>query len=663
MPGERLRPENQSRNWQYACVVGLTAREADELRHLLTLRGATPIQEARRAELQRRNEPPAIVLKTAQNMAILWNELVWMHERIPYQLFRRVINTFGALAGNTKDEAQKAAYLARVEELKAVAQTVRKGSYQGFAPAQYKALRAEVKRMKNAAELLDQDDPGRKHLLADAAEVRAEIFKLPRLDLPLEERINRHVQERGGELGLPVWCKWQAGDAFKLALQAYAKRIRFAPRYKRGGARLDSIHIEQRTDSGSGWPVEQLFERRRPFSVRPETERGGNYDGWDAHGWFAINGERVPITLVMQRPFPAGAIVKRYSLIGHKERSTGIWEYRMSFQLEVPPVQVLHKKTNCVLAIDAGWRHYRERAMQEDSIRALTIFDGFQAYEVVVPFDLSNARERRTENADKPRIDLRETWEMKRERAAWLEACKADIRRLDVSAWPDAAIRSLSGLAKMRDGGLLRLRDLLAAEGLICEPIEAWLEQDRPAWIRQRHVEKRWIETRDSLARQWAAELAEQADVIIWEGALGLGDMAKEPGKKKAARKQKHAETGEWDERTGNERALEEAQKWRTMASLAQWRGWIREAMEKRGREIIDGETAFSSQECYICGEHIEPSALLYVTCENNHRHDQDENSTRLLWNHLDGDMRAVAAPLAPVRRSQLLRTIRPLSA
>ena len=243
-----------------------------------------------------------------------------------------------------------------------------------------------------------------------------------------------------------------------------------------------------------------------------------------------------------------------------------------------------------------------------------------------------------------------------------MEECKADIRKLDASQWPDAAIRSLSGLTKMRDEGLLRIRGLLAAEGLICEPIEAWRERDVPAWIQQRHVENRWIETRDSLARQWAAELAEQCDVTIWEGGLGLGDMAEQAGRKKAKRKKAHAENGEWEHRTGNDLALEAAQKWRMMASLAQQRLWIREVMAKRGKLIVDAETAFSSQVCYICGGHIEPSAALLVMCENGHRHDQDENTVRLLWGRLDEDLRAVAVPLASVGRSQLLRTIRTLS-
>src|SRR5215813_2256974 len=100
-------------------------------------------------------------------------------------------------------------------------------------------------------------------------------------------------------------------------------------------------------------------------------------------------------------------------------------------------VNVIYPTPNRVIAIDAGWRVYRERSVRDNSIRVMTIYDGHSAYEIALPFDLSNARERRAENANKPRIDLREAWAIKSRRDGWLEECKEGIRNLDVSDWPD----------------------------------------------------------------------------------------------------------------------------------------------------------------------------------------------------------------------------------
>src|SRR5262249_4357513 len=232
----------------------------------------------------------------------------------------------------------------------------------------------------------------------------------------------------------------------------------------------------------------------------------------------------------------------------------------------------------------------------------------------------------------------------------------------DVSDWPDDAIRRLVGLTRMRAGGLMKLRSILGEVGITCEPIEVWLEKDRRAWIKQRYIEKRWIATRNTIYRQLATEIADQCGMAIWEGDLGVKGMAERAGKKKQKRKDAQAHGGQWEEPTGDERAFEASQKWRVMASLSQFRVWIREAMNKRGRIIVDDETAYSSQICHVCNGKIEPSGKLIVECEMGHREDQDVNTARYYWNRADEDLRVGAVPLEPVRRSQVARLIRPIS-
>jgi hypothetical protein len=154
-------------------------------------------------------------------------------------------------------------------------------------------------------------------------------------------------------------------------------------------------------------------------------------------------------------------------------------------------------------------------------------------------------------------------------------------------------------------------------------------------------------------------ELAEQCDVIRWEGDLGLGNMAESRGRNKRRRAKNRAATGEWEERSVEDRVAEAAQKWRVMANLSRLRQWVREATERRGCEIEDADTAYSSQICCLCYSKIEPSVDLIVHCEHGHLIDQDVNTARYYWNQFDENSRAVAEPLAEVKRSQLRRVIK----
>ena len=667
-------------------------------------------------------------------MRQLWNELVAMHERTPYRLLRSVERTFHAIAKKAMEEAGQArekgltkeaeardleaeAHRTRADELKETAKTVMKQSYQGFNPEQFNASTAKVKQLKEGAKAAKMaGDLKRAALLSDNAEnLRAQALAPLRLRLtldrlidianravvsgdtqveleartrlyeicaderlwqvasiPFEERVKYHVQERGRDLNLPVWCKWHVGETFKNAMTAYAKRQRFAPRYK---ADLETVHIQQRTESGSGWSIDQIFKRRKPFSIRPETVNGGVYDGWKAPGWFSINGERVPINVTMHRPYPDGAIIKRYSLIGSHEKSDDSWEWKILFQLEIPPSNILRPATGRAISIDAGWRSFRQRAFMPDGIRVLTVYDGHNVWELFIPFDLTNAElsrqlRRDEKRRDRPakrslpdRIDIRQTWKIQSERDAKREECKESLESIDTANWPEKARKQLSTLKKMRGEGLRMLHKTLQNAGITCEILETWLAFDGPVWKRQRYIQKKWIARRNEIYRVWAAEIAESCDTVIWEGNLNLKRIAEEPARKKESRKAKYAKEGRWEHRTEEQRLAEAAAKWRTLVSLSWFRLGIREAMAKQRREVIDDETAHSSRICSECWGEIEPSSDLIVTCKHcGAQYDQDINTVYYYWDRLTGDTQEAAEPLPSVKRSLLERCWRQIS-
>jgi hypothetical protein len=658
---------------------------------------------------------PGIVIQTGRNMNRLWNELVWLHDRTPYRLLRSVERMCRDLAadaqfragamreqGDEKKalafESHAAAHLAKANSLKGAAEEVKKQSYQGFDPAEFNEQRAEIKRLKEeakaakalgsverAAELSAQADAlheqSREPLAlrleltraiedakeADArgdawaaAEARKRVDTIcddPRLgevaNFPLQERVNYHTQERGTDLGLPVWCKWHVGDNFKQGLDAYAKKIRFAPRVKKG---LDSIHIEQRTESGAGWSVGALFAKRKPFSMRPETMNGGLYEGWEAPAWFTVSGERVPVVVVMHRPLPDGAVVKRYSLIGRYEPSSGEWKWRIKFQLEVPPNRKLYSMTNRAIAVDLGWRQ------TEAGIRIMMIDDGHQFVEIVLPYDLTNRIEKANLRSHPP-VDIRQSYLIQAERDRLQEECKAEMRKLDTGGWPEEALKKLRGLKTMKRGGLIAVRDILVKAGVACQLLDEWLSRDIALWQDKRGIEERWHATRDEILRVLAVELAEQCDQVRWEGEFSAKAMAEQESRQTVRRKKAYSETGQWDVRSAEARRLEASQMNRRLANHSQFRVWLREAMTKRGRDIIDDDTAYSSQICSVCSGAVESSADLIVKCQNCGKlFDQDKNTVRYYWNRFDPETREVAAPLALVNRSLLKKVWRVLS-
>src|SRR5262249_16829984 len=152
----------------------------------------------------------------------------------------------------------------------------------------------------------------------------------------------------------------------------------------------------------------------------------------------------------------------------HYEPSSDEWGWRVLFQLETPPRRVLYALTNRIIAIDLGWRAVG------DGLRLMMIHDGHQFVEIVLPYDLTSRREGGNVETH-PRVDIREAWRIRAERDKWLNDCKADLRDLDKTGWPETAVKKSRGLTRMKRGGLIAIREITRKAGVLCEPIEAWL--------------------------------------------------------------------------------------------------------------------------------------------------------------------------------------------
>lgn len=441
---------------------------------------------------------------------------------------------------------------------------------------------------------------------------------------------------RGGELyelaktykgALPNECYWHIYDAFQKAQKRFAKGQGGAPRFKHS---LQSILIPYPLGEG-GAHIDWLHQERRAHVRQPQGP---------TRGWFTVAGARVPFEVVMDRPLPQGALIKRVALSGKLERPFG-WQWSLIVSLQVPPHKAL-PKTRRVAGLDLGWRTMGQGLR----IGVLTDNAG-DTWELFLPFDLSTSSDRkfRARLIEQGATDLPLLRDPRSITAAQgdidddLEACKAELRRYDRAAWPTEARQMMLGIAKMRAGGLHRLRRCLADAGIAVETLDEWATRYERQWRRLRAAQLDWLAARNYLYRCLAAWLADNYDVIAWE-QLGLKEMA------------------EADEQ---EPAIRAAQKHRQWAALHILRGYVREAMNKRGRDLRAYDPAWSTLECRVCQALAEPSSDLFLRCANGHVWDQDENAAGNLLSVIEPELRAVTGVSRLVEYSQLNKALRPV--
>ena len=382
-------------------------------------------------------------------------------------------------------------------------------------------------------------------------------------------------------------------------------------------------------------PNGEPADRRSPYF--PDSDVRAGYHG--ARAYFTVGGTRIPLDVTLHRDMPADAILKRIALCGENNPPFG-WTWSLMLTVEEPPRAVL-PATGRTAALDLGWR------VREDSIRIGVLHDGERSYEILLPFDLSSRHQRRLRERIEARggqVETALSWhdisELQAAQDARLELCKGELLRCDRSAWPQEAQQMMSGIMKMRAGGLNRLARMLERAGITLPALAEWQARHLQLARRIRAAQLHQTNRKDYLYRLIARWIAENFDILAWEDALGLKEMAMDA-------------SGEY--------AIEEAKKYRQYAGLYRLRQFIRETMNAPGRKLVDGGTAYSTRTCTVCGGQIEPSAKLWLTCENGHREDQDVNASRNLWQAIPEEMRAGAASAPPVRLSQLLPVIRQL--
>jgi hypothetical protein len=346
---------------------------------------------------------------------------------------------------------------------------------------------------------------------------------------------------------------------------------------------------------------------------------------------------------------PAGCRIKQVSFCGKRD-SAFSWTWSFQVKLEHPPGPARLPSGRVCGWDSGGWR------LMGGYIRLGVMADNAgHFYELMVPLAIGAASRRLQREKE---YCLKQGWEYSKpitfddaealdaRYGATLEACKTQVRKIfeeEKENWPADAKKILSGIVKMRDKGLRRLRRKL-------EPIESEAKRTIDDWDAEaakmnetiRAFEIHADNAKRDAYRQIAAWL-KAFDIIAWEGDLSIKQMAEQAGKKKRKRKESHEETSQWDERTPEERQFEASQKYRQIVGQHRLRVFVKQMHESR---LQNEKAAYSTQACPECGRTIESGRKLMLVCENGHARDQDVSAALHFLNKIEGVASITAPPV-----------------
>jgi hypothetical protein len=374
---------------------------------------------------------------------------------------------------------------------------------------------------------------------------------------------------------------------------------------------------------------------------------------------------------------PPNCRIKAVSLCGKRNSAHG-WSW--SFQVRIErPAEPTRPLTGRVCGWDAiGWR------LMDGYIRIGVIADNAgYVYEVRIPLAIGAlSRRLRREKAycEKQGWEYAKptAWdelnELKSRYGKTLESCKEKVAKIyeeEKDSWPAAARRRAGSITRMRDTGLRRLRHKLeGTDSAAKQTIDDWDVEAAQLNKKIRSFEVHATKTKKDAYRQIAAWLG-AFDRIGWRNGTGLKRMAEESGKLKKRRKGKHGETGRWEERTPDERVLENSQKFRQIAGLYNLIKFVKEKhgvgcvcgdhmfqhednngkcmaceCETFSPRLTNSEVTYSTLSCQECGGAIKRGQQLLLVCDNNHQQDQDVAKSLHLLANIEGSARINAPAL-----------------
>lgn len=429
---------------------------------------------------------------------------------------------------------------------------------------------------------------------------------------PRWEQFNRDVIAAAAKSTLEWEARGEVLDRFQTASRrAFREGATLRPRYW-----LDKIQIPHRF-TGGGMPVGKFFAQKRGERIRIEPVEPTAYEltynprrrATATRGLFGLDGGvAIPFMCHLDYPIPTGAIVKKALWCGtHNRFRKEPWQWSLQLVLEVPPVTlaVPVRADTTTAGLDLGWRLMGEGEYLR--IGFLTDSAG-RSLELRLPMlgtGTSDYGMQRALRYERMVTTIYDVWELDEKIGIGVEECKEKLRGVLDTLPP--------GFPQMRQGGLkklLREWQEKAEQGSACAILREWEAKDFKLWRVRAQVYERLLKRKHWLYRNLAQWLTKTYRTIVWEGDLSTRRLAQQ-------------EEGP---------TLKHAAKFRQWAAIGELRSYIVYAAKKNGCDILGPAGAYSTRQCWECGDLVEEkTAALFLECPNGHRWDQDWNAAQNL--------------------------------
>lgn len=290
-----------------------------------------------------------------------------------------------------------------------------------------------------------------------------------------------------------------------------------------------------------------------------------------ALAWIRIGSDgRDPLWLkvpfLLHRPLPDGSRIKWVKLIRRLVADRERW----ALQITVDVAQVPAKPAGSACGIDLGWRKVPEGLRV-----AQVVSDDGAERELVVPQEILS----RLEHADHIRSIRDTAWNtIKAKVLAYFRANKATV--------PVALRERAQTLAQWR-----RFAKLVAlwrgwerheGDTAIVDALRSWFHQDRHLWWWEAFERRGAINARTKLFEQWALEIANQHERVVFED-VDLSALARvEPDP--------------------DERMPQKTRAQRFAAAAGALRLQVVTTCRRDGVRVIEVETAHTTSDCHACG-------------------------------------------------------------
>lgn len=385
----------------------------------------------------------------------------------------------------------------------------------------------------------------------------------------------------------------------KLRQEHGLKKIMIPHRFTGGGAPVDKLFAAD----GRAWRV-----KIDPVSPTAYLSNARDYlrDRW-TRGIFGIDKDTViPFETIIHRQIPQDAIVKKVMWCGVFNRNLypeNRWQWSIQIVIEQAPPKI-ERTDSLACGLDLGWRIMAEGSY----LRIGMIVDSAgRNIELRLPLAGTGTRSTRRSYTYNQYQDFAGLLELDSKIGKIVEDCKTKLNEL-------LPPEKTKHLIQMRQTGLRKMLQELQESSEHVEAqtaLKKWEEEDTRLRLIKATVQGRLIGRKQWLYQNLASWLTKTYRVIVWEADFNLKEMAEQEDKPYA---------------------IAAASKYRQWASISNLRSWIKNAVQKNGCTLIDGEMAYSTLTCWECGKVTEKNtSALFLVCPQGHRHDQDIQAAKNL--------------------------------